>query len=107
MAEFGFALAFETPLSLKGMLEHLNQQHPRWKWVEWQNDSWGDYIRGIAKSTGDPSFKILYDDDIKSWAIDASYDHETREEMNTIVNSQILPSLGATKTKALSEDYSS
>lgn len=69
MAAFGFAVAFETSLSLQEMLEHLNQQNSRWKWVEWQNDSWGDYIRGIARSAGDPSFKILYDEDIKSWAM--------------------------------------
>jgi hypothetical protein len=107
MAAFGFALAFETSLSLQEMLEHLNQQNSRWKWVEWQNDSWGDYIRGIARSAGDPSFKILYDEDIKSWAINVSYDREVRAEMDKIVNTQILPSLGATSANPLSEDYSS
>ncbi|MEP6866158.1 MAG: hypothetical protein ABJE66_36395 [Deltaproteobacteria bacterium] len=107
MAAFGFALAFETSLSLQEMVERLNLQNARWKWVEWQNDKWGDYVRGIAKTNGDPSFKILYDDDINSWALNTSYDHQARAEMDEIVETKILPSLGATNVKKVSDDYSS
>lgn len=63
-----FALAFDTPLSLQEMLSKLKLQLPQWEWVEWQNDRWGDYIRGFAKAKGDPRFKILYDDEIQRWA---------------------------------------
>lgn len=107
MAAYGFAFSFETSLPLNEMIDHLNRQNSRWKWVEWQNDKWGDYIRGIAKVAGDASFKVICDEDIGTWVINTSYDHQLRDELEQIVMAKILPSLGASNVKAVSDDYSS
>jgi hypothetical protein len=102
-----FAMQFNTALSLNEMVVRLQNAIPRWKWIEWQNDRWGDYIRGIAKTQGDASIKILYDDEIGRWAINVNHDGHSAGEMRAFVEGQILPSIDAVNASLLSEDYSS
>jgi len=37
------AYSFRSPLSLADALDSLNSAGP-WRWIERENDSWGDYI---------------------------------------------------------------
>lgn len=109
----GFALAFDTALTLQEMLSNLNLQLPQWEWIDWQNDRWGDYIRGIAKTDGDASFKILYDDEIQRWAINVSFQsilaaaEAISPRFRTLTMSRVLPVVDAKNITALDEDYSS
>lgn len=107
MSREGFALAFRTDLSIAEMIDRLNAAVTSWKWIEWQNDHWGDYIRGLATRTGDPSFKLLYDESMQAWAIDVSYEHQSRSEMDELVVSRILPVVNATNVSPMTDDYSS
>lgn len=107
----GFALAFDTSLSLQEMISNLNARVERWKWIDWQSDRWGDYIRGNPKNEGDAWFKILYDEDIKRWAVDVSFkatlaeSDAMSERLRAFVMSELLPVVHARDAVALQDSY--
>lgn len=107
----GFALGFDTALSIKEMISKLSLRHPRWEWTDWQNDRWGDYVRGIRKTKEDPWFKILYDEDIQRWAVDVSFESTLAEadaiseRLRAFVISELLPVVDAREVAALEDTY--
>lgn len=59
---FAYAYAFESPLSLDGLRERF-EQLSQWRWLDRDNDRWGEYIS--ARAVPDPHHamvKVIWDE---------------------------------------------
>ena len=100
------AYAFKSNLSLKGMLERLNEAGP-WKWVMGEKDEFGEYLhtrpfKGFAK------YRVFAEPEPFVFDIYYSFlDHgaeEAWETQHAIILNEILPTLGARDVKP-TENY--
>jgi hypothetical protein len=112
MVREAFAYAFDTALSIAEMFERLNTRGP-WRWIERENDRWGDYISARAIDAPHEGIaKILYDDELRRFAINVELASEVPapqaafDRVRALVLSQILPAIDA-RDIAEAEDYSS
>jgi hypothetical protein len=99
-----FAYSFKTNLSLQQMHARLNEVGP-WRWIERENDNWGDYI--VARVLPDPDYgvvKIFYnpeDAELGNNVVNVSLESDQSDaktrfaSAREILFTRVLPSVGA------------
>jgi len=91
-----FAYSFKSELSLQQLLARLNEVGP-WRWVEWYNENWGDYVRtsglnaGIIKIYVEPD-RYVAETKFESDAPDAA---AALEALRTTLFERVLPAINA------------
>ena len=94
------AYSFRSPLALEQMFAKLNELGP-WRWIERDNDRWGEYIS--ARALPDPDHgmvKIFVEPD--HYAVDMVLESEAHTKLDAVYDTlftYLLPALGATDVK--------
>jgi hypothetical protein len=94
-----YAYSFYSPLSLPELLERLRAVSP-WRWIERDNDAWGEYIS--ARALDDPHkgmVKLICEDERYIINVYLRSKHpsagEAFAEVRDIVFQRLLPALDA------------
>lgn len=91
------AYSFDSPMLLRALLARLNERGP-WRWIERENEGWGDYIS--ARALPDPDYgiiKILYEDGCYIVNFNLEAEPEKLDEVCDTLFTYLLPGVGAMK----------
>ena len=94
-----YAYSFESPLFMEEILSRLREK-TTWRWIERDNDSWGEYISArVLDDPHDGMVKLIEEDgryiiNVYLRSKDASASSEFAH-VREVVMQQVLPAIGA------------